>query len=76
MKMDSELPLSTLRISIADMIALRVRANSPEVPEFLYQALPMTAMSIMATIPRGEFAVSIPNQSERVGVSNPQIYLR
>jgi hypothetical protein len=70
MKVDSALPLSTLRISIADMIALRVRAKgpgNPEVPEFLYQALPMTAMSIMATIPRGRFAVSIPNQRERVG---------
>ncbi len=64
--MIAESSLSTLRISIADMVNLRVRATGPEhdaLPEFLYQGLPPEAMSIMGTIPRGTFAVSIPHQS-------------
>jgi hypothetical protein len=67
MKLDPEFTLSTLRISIADMIALQVRtrrSGSPNPPELLYQSLPTTAMSLMATIPGGLFAVSIPHQSE------------
>jgi hypothetical protein len=59
-------PLSTLRISIADMVRLRVRARRPgqdALPELLYQGLPTDALSIMGTIPRGAFAVSIPHQN-------------
>jgi murein DD-endopeptidase MepM/ murein hydrolase activator NlpD len=65
-KMIAESPLSTLRISIADMIRLRVRARRPgqdAPPEFLYQELPTDALSIVGTIPRGTFAVSIPHQN-------------
>jgi murein DD-endopeptidase MepM/ murein hydrolase activator NlpD len=64
--MAEESPLSTLRISIADMIRLRVRAkvrDQDAPPDFLYQGLPTDAFSIMGTIPRGTFAVSIPHQS-------------
>jgi murein DD-endopeptidase MepM/ murein hydrolase activator NlpD len=35
-------------------------------PEYLYQELSMNALSLMATLPRGTFAVSIPHQSESV----------
>jgi hypothetical protein len=55
--------LSTLRISIADMVVLNVRTKgrkNPELPEVLYQNLPERAMSLMSTIPYGTFAVSIP----------------
>jgi len=64
--MIAESSLSTLRISVADMVHLRVRAKGPEqnaLPQFLYQGLPPEAMSVMGTIPRGAFAVSIPHQS-------------
>ena len=53
----------TLRISIADMVCLNVRATSsrnPDLPKALYQAMPSRAMALMSTIPRGTFAVSIP----------------
>ncbi len=59
--------LSTLRISVADMIALQIRSTRPgrpAPPNRLYQPLPITAMSLMATIPQGSFEVSIPHQSE------------
>jgi murein DD-endopeptidase MepM/ murein hydrolase activator NlpD len=58
--------LSTLRVSISDMIALYVRTRMPAGnarTEYLYQSLPVSAMTLMATIPRGEFAVSIPYQN-------------
>ena len=64
---DPELPLSTLRISIADMMSLHVRTRSFEnssAPEVLYQGLPIEAIALMATIPRGPFAVSIPHRSD------------
>ncbi len=64
---DPELPLSTLRISIADMMSLHVRTRGlehPSTPEILYQGLPAIAMSLMATLPRGHFAVSIPHRGE------------
>ncbi len=60
-----ERTLSTLRISVADMESLHVRAvgsGNPVLPEFLYQHLPADAMSLMATIPSGLFAVSIPHR--------------
>jgi murein DD-endopeptidase MepM/ murein hydrolase activator NlpD len=61
------IPLSTIRVSIVDMIALRVRTrrekDSPP-PQCLYQHLPMHALSLLASLPRGPFAVSIPNQSK------------
>jgi len=56
-------PDFTIRISIADMVALRVRTrgagNTPQ-PECLYQSLPLSALSLIATVPRGRLAVSIP----------------
>ena len=61
------LPLSTLRISAADMAALRVRvqgAGNAGLPEFLYQSLPIGAMSFMATVPRSNCPVSIPYQRQ------------
>jgi hypothetical protein len=57
---------SILRISIADMMALHVRTQRDKWvarPERLYQRLPMRAMALMSTIPFGNFAVSIPHQS-------------
>jgi murein DD-endopeptidase MepM/ murein hydrolase activator NlpD len=61
---------STLRISIADMMALHVRTQDDKTnkrPELLYQRLPIKAIALMATIPSGDFAVSIPHQSELGG---------
>ncbi len=52
-----------LRISIADMVSLGVRTRGlkkPELPETLYQHLPMIGMALMATLPNGDFSVSIP----------------
>jgi hypothetical protein len=63
-KESSATNLCTLRVSISDMIALRVRAgNAAGIvrPDNLYQSLPISAMTLMATIPRGDFAVSIPH---------------
>jgi hypothetical protein len=57
---------SILRISIADMMALHIRtqgAKSIARPKRLFQSLPMKAMALMATIPFGSGAVSIPHQS-------------
>ena len=55
-----------VRVSIADMVALRVRTrragDSPQ-PEYLYQVFPPNALSLIATLPRGPFAVSIPYHS-------------
>jgi len=55
---------STLRISTADMVALKVRirgTHRPEPPEFFYQTLPPDGGVLLATIPAcGELAVSIP----------------
>jgi hypothetical protein len=62
---DENLSLSTLRISMADTIGLRLRtqkAGEPP-PKLLYQRMPEQAMSLMATIPSGTSAVSIPQQS-------------
>jgi hypothetical protein len=59
--------MSTLRISISDMMALHVRIQGDKKlarPEHLYQRLPMRAMALMATIPCGDFEVSIPHQSD------------
>jgi len=56
---------SILRISISDMMALHVRTQGDKKlarPERLYQRLPMRAMALMATIPCGDFEVSIPQQ--------------
>ena len=56
----------TLRVSIVDMVVLRVRArragDAPQ-PEFLYQVFPPEALPLMATLPRGAFAISIPYHS-------------
>ena len=53
-----------LRISAADMAALKVRIRGrrrPEPPEFFYQSLPSEGIALLATIPR--FNVSIPGVS-------------
>jgi hypothetical protein len=58
--------LCMLRISIADMISLKVRTKelkNSELPTALYQGMPEMAMALMATIPCGTFAVSIPGES-------------
>jgi hypothetical protein len=57
---------AVIRISIADMLALRVRSqgpNAPKLPEFLYQQLPLTAMGLIATLPQEKIQVSIPYRS-------------
>lgn len=56
----------TLRISISDMVSLKVRTKGlrdPAPPDLLYQVLPEKAMPLMATLPCGDFAVSIPGVS-------------
>lgn len=58
--------LCTLRISISDMVSLKVRnkeLRDPAPPDLLYQVLPEKAMPLMATLPCGDFAVSIPGVS-------------
>jgi hypothetical protein len=60
-----ESTLSTLRVSVADMVTLGVRNRRADSPAFLYQRLPMQAMTLMATLPRGSFAVSIPQSGDR-----------
>ncbi len=56
----------TIRVSIVDMVVLHVRTrragDSPQ-PEFLYQIFPPDALPLMATLPRGTFAISIPYHS-------------
>ena len=56
----------TIRVSIADMVVLRVRTrragDSPQ-PEYLYQIFPPDALPLIATLPRGAFAISIPYHS-------------
>ncbi len=53
---------SKIRISIEDMIALGIRAvKSPNLPpRLVYQELPESAMTLIATVPRATPAVSIP----------------
>jgi len=65
--------LCTLRISIVDMVSLKVRTRGvrcPAPPALLYQLLPEKAMALMATLPYGDFAVSIPGASG-VGIGYP-----
>ncbi len=52
------------------MVSLNVRAagpKNPELPETLYQRMPLRAMALLATVPRGAFAVSIPGESGPAG---------
>jgi hypothetical protein len=65
--MMEECSLCTLRVSVADMIALGVRNRGANSPEFLYQRLPMRGLTLMATLPRGSFAVSILQGGDRRG---------
>jgi hypothetical protein len=61
----SGLSLSILRISIADMMALNVRSETKHsAPKFLFQKLPVNAMSVIATLPHDVATVSIPQQNE------------
>ena len=67
---DSAPAKSTLLISAADMAALKVRIRGgrrPEPPEFFYQSLPPEGIALIATIPRGRFAVSIPGETTPCG---------
>jgi murein DD-endopeptidase MepM/ murein hydrolase activator NlpD len=57
---------ATIRISIADMLALKVRSqgsDASDLPESLYQRLPAKAMGLMATLPQGDIHVSISSRS-------------
>jgi hypothetical protein len=79
MKEERKIPmpcLSTLRISISDMIALHVRTGGTAGiarPDNLFQSLPLSAMALMATIPFGAFAVSIPGGGYLIRKSPPQV---
>jgi murein DD-endopeptidase MepM/ murein hydrolase activator NlpD len=58
--------LCMLRVSIADMVSLNVRTKglkNSELPTALYQGMPEMAMALIATIPCGTFAVSIPGEN-------------
>ncbi len=59
--MNKENPPAAIRISTADMAALRVRIKGPD---FLFQSLPARAMALIATLPRGQVQVSIPHQRD------------
>ena len=55
-----------LRIAATDMAALKVRIRGrhrPKPPEFFYQNLPPEGITLLITIPRGGFTVSIPGES-------------
>ena len=55
--------VATLRISSRDMVALKVRAGGrpgAELPARLYQILPAEGLALLATLPAGAAAVSIP----------------
>ncbi|MBN2339646.1 MAG: M23 family metallopeptidase [Acidobacteria bacterium] len=55
--------VATLRISSSDMVALKVRAGGrpgAQVPPRLYQMLPPQGLGLLATLPAGAAAVSIP----------------
>ncbi|MDR0842471.1 MAG: M23 family metallopeptidase [Acidobacteriota bacterium] len=55
--------LSVLRMAVADMAALKVRIRSRRrvaPPEYFYQTLPPEKVTLLATLPRDGFAVSIP----------------
>ncbi len=57
-----------IRVSISDMVALRVRAQASgasNLPKFLYQQLPSQAMGLMATLPTGDIQVSIPHKLDK-----------
>ena len=56
-----------MRVSVADMVELKVRIRGrhrPPPPEVFYQSLPMNGLALLATLPRGNFAVSIPSPRE------------
>lgn len=59
--------MSKIRISIADMTTLGIRTSRSRgsaLPELLYQTLPISALSLMATLPPGSFPISIPHESQ------------
>jgi len=65
-RIGNETSRCTIRVSIADMIALGVRTQGAGMPlqtEFLYQVLPPDALTLFATLPRRKCAVSIPYHS-------------
>jgi murein DD-endopeptidase MepM/ murein hydrolase activator NlpD len=64
-------PISVIRISIADMVSLRVRATETGNPpaRFLYQQLPQEAITLLASIPSATSAVSIPQLNGRYPIS-------
>jgi hypothetical protein len=54
--------ITTLRISSRDMVVLKVRraGSGAELPAFLFQALPTEGLALLATLPAGAAAASIP----------------
>jgi hypothetical protein len=60
-----------IRVSIADMMELRVRRSIASVlPESLFQSIPADAMTIFATLPYQDIQVSIPHSLYPIG-KNP-----
>ena len=60
--------VATLRISAMDMVALKVRARGrggAEPPGRLFQMLPAEGLGLLATLPAGPAAVSIPAERGR-----------
>lgn len=67
----SALPLGALRLSIVDMMTLRVRnagSGNPSPPKLLFQILPMSAMPLISSAPHGVSAVSIPQRDDSAHV--------
>ena len=63
--MSLDIPRSVLRIAVTDMAALKVRIRSrqrPDPPKFFYQQLPPENVTLLATLPHGSHAVSIPHE--------------
>jgi hypothetical protein len=57
------------------MTALRVRTKGPGnriLPKYLYQSMPASAISLMATLPMGDFPLSIPHQRYPIRESLPE----
>lgn len=67
----AKLPISIVRVSVADMMTLHARTGDPEHPPpmLLYQDMPESAMTLMATIPNGMSALSIGQQSGAFTIS-------
>jgi murein DD-endopeptidase MepM/ murein hydrolase activator NlpD len=63
-----------IRVSVADMMELQVRRSNASVqPEFLYQVMPEEAMTLFATLPRGDVHVSIPHSRYQIEKAFPPV---